>query len=86
MLELLQQYPWLAAVGLGVLVPIVAIIFGTTTAYLLRVRQAELEAGLKQEMVQRGMSAEDIRTVIETSAYRKGRHCVAEHAPRQETA
>jgi hypothetical protein len=80
MLELLSAQPWLAAVGLGVLVPIVGIIFGTTTAYLTRVRQAELEIGLKQEMVQRGMSAEEIRVVIEASAYRKRKHSDPEPA------
>jgi hypothetical protein len=78
MFELLYTHPWIAAVGLGVLVPIIGIAFGTTTNYLLRLRQAELEAGLKQEMVQRGMSAEEIRTVIEASATRKGRRSAPE--------
>jgi hypothetical protein len=82
MLELLRESPWLIVVILAMLIPIVGIVFGTTTRYLARVRQAELEAGLKQEMLQRGMSAEEIRTVIEASAQRKGKRCAPESAVR----
>jgi hypothetical protein len=35
-----------------------------------KVRQAEMEAALKQEMIQRGMSADDIQKVMEASAHR----------------
>jgi hypothetical protein len=81
MLELLRDQPWLIVIGLGAAIPILGIIFGTTTSYLLHARQAELEAGLKQDMLQRGMSAEEIRTVIEASAYRKGKkRCMPEPA------
>ena len=73
MLELLHEQPWLLAVGLGVLVPIFGIVFGTVTKYLTDVRRAELDTALKQEMVQRGMSADEIKTVIEATPYRKGK-------------
>jgi hypothetical protein len=84
MLDLLKDSPWLIVIGLGVLIPITGIIFGTVTNYLARVRQAELEASLKQEMLQRGMSAEDIRMVIEATSQRKGKRCTPESAVRQE--
>ena len=73
MLELLNVHPWLLAVGLGVLVPIFGIVFGTVTKYLTDVRRAELDTALKQDMVQRGMSADEIRTVIEATSHRKGK-------------
>jgi hypothetical protein len=76
MYELLYANPWLIVVGLGCLIPIAGIVFGTTTTYLRRVRIAELEASLKHEMLQRGMSAEEIRTVMESSSRGYGKkHC-----------
>jgi hypothetical protein len=33
-----------------------------------KVRQAELDAELKRQMLERGMSAEEIRTVLESSS------------------
>jgi hypothetical protein len=86
MLELLRNDPWLIVIGLGVLIPITAIIFGNVTSYLTRVRQAELEASLKQEMLQRGMSAEEIRVVIEATSHRKGKRCKPESAVRHEVS
>jgi hypothetical protein len=83
MLELLLNNPWLIVVSLALLIPIVGIVFGTTTSYLARVRQAELEASLKQDMLQRGMSAEEIRMVIEATASRKRKACKPESAFRQ---
>jgi hypothetical protein len=77
MLELLHEQPWLLAVGLGVLIPLFGIVFGTVTKYLTDVRRAELDTALKQDMVQRGMSADEIKTVIEATSHRKGRR----HAP-----
>lgn len=75
MLEILRDNPYLILIGVVMLVPITAIIFGTMTSYLRRVRQAELEASLKQEMLQRGMSAEEIKLVIEATSQRKSKHC-----------
>jgi hypothetical protein len=83
MTELLKENPWLIIVVLALLVPIFGIVFGTVTGYLARVRQAELEAGLKQDMLARGMSAEEIRTVIEASSHRKGKGCAPDSAVRQ---
>jgi hypothetical protein len=76
MLELLKDNPWLIIVCLAMLIPILGIIFGSTTRYLTHIRHVELEAGLKQEMLQRGMSAEEIRTVIEATSQRKGKKCI----------
>jgi hypothetical protein len=86
MLELLKQEPWLIIVVLGMLIPILGIVFGTTTSYLARVRQAELEAGLKQDMLQRGMSAEEIKMIIEATPRRKGKSCTPDSAVRQQTS
>jgi hypothetical protein len=36
--------------------------------YWWKIRQAELDASLKQEMLQRGMSAEEIQTVLTASS------------------
>jgi hypothetical protein len=74
MLEtLLVREPWLIVIALGVLVPITGIIFGTVTHYLQSTRQAELEASLKQAMLDRGMSAEEIKMVLEATTGRKPR-------------
>src|SRR6516164_6794969 len=75
MLDLLRDKPWLIIVCLGLLIPILGIVFGTVTSYLTRVREAELEASLKQDMLQRGMSAEEIQMVIEATSRRKGKTC-----------
>ncbi len=81
MLELLQENPWLIIVSLALLIPILGIVFGTVTNHFTRVRKAEIEASLKMEMLQRGMSAEEIRTVIEATPRKKGK---CEPASRQE--
>lgn len=49
-----------AVVG-GLLCAIIGIIAGTWA----KVRRAEIAAALKQDMLNRGMSADDIRTVLE---------------------
>lgn len=81
MLDLLTENPWLSVVCLALLIPILGIIFGTVTGHLTRVRKAEIEAGLKLEMVQRGMSAEEIKLVIEAMPRKS---CKREPASRQE--
>lgn len=75
MQELLVANPWLAVVGLAMLIPLTAIVFGTVTSYLVKTRRAELDAALKQEMLQRGMSAEEIQMVLAASSKppRRGR-------------
>ncbi len=84
MFEILSENPWLIIPSLALLIPIFGIAFGTVTSYLVKARRAELEASLKQEMLQRGMSAEEIRTVIEASSYGKGKNCFRESASRPE--
>jgi hypothetical protein len=83
MLELLQQHPWLIIVIMALLIPICGIIFGTVTNHLTTVRKAELEAGLKQDMLERGMSAEEIRTVIEATALPKHKKWAADSTARR---
>jgi hypothetical protein len=79
-----ETQPWLIVVGLAFLVPITGIISGAISSYLMRVRQAELEANLKQEMLQRGMSAEEIKTIIEATGRRKGKTCMPESTMHQD--
>lgn len=74
MLDLLRENPWLIIVCLALLIPILGIIFGTVTGYLTRVRKAEIDASLKMEMLQRGMSAEDIKMVIEAMPRKSCKH------------
>jgi hypothetical protein len=65
MLELLLKNPWLIPCALVaiVIVACTAIVF--ITEHLKTSRQSEIEAWLKQDMLNRGMSPEDIRTVLE---------------------
>jgi hypothetical protein len=64
----LSRYPWVIPVVLAFMVPITAIIFGTVTNYWRRTRQAELDAALKQQMLDRGMSADEIVQVLEAKS------------------
>jgi hypothetical protein len=82
MYEILRSNPWLILVGMTMLIPLFGVVFGTVTWHLTRVRRAELEAGLKQEMLQRGMSAEEISMVIEATSHRKRKSCGPESAVR----
>ena len=76
MMQLFSENPWLVVIVLGCLIPICAIVFGTITSYLQKVRQAELDASLKHEMLQRGMSAEEIAQVVQArSGGKKDRRC-----------
>ena len=65
MLQLFIENPWLAVCALAavVIVACVAIVF--ITDYLRQSQQAEIDAALKQDMLNRGMSAADIKTVLE---------------------
>jgi len=68
MLQLLIDNPWLALCGLiaGVIVACTAIV--VITDYFRKSHQAEIDATLKQDMLNRGMSAADIKTVLEACA------------------
>ena len=65
MMQLFVDNPWLALCSLVavVIVACVAIVF--ITDYLRQSHQAEIDASLKQDMLNRGMSAADIKTVLE---------------------
>jgi hypothetical protein len=56
----------LVAVAGGLLCGIIAIV----GAFWLQIRKAEIGAALKQDMLNRGMSADDIRTVLDTGTNR----------------
>ena len=84
MFDFLNQNPSLIIPILALMIPIVAIVFHTVTSYLARVRQAELDANLKHAMLERGMSADEIRMVIEASPQRKGRSCARSSEGRPE--
>lgn len=62
---LASNAPWLIVCGLaaGVIVACTAIVF--ITEYLKTTYHAAIDASLKQSMIERGMSAEDIKTVLE---------------------
>ena len=59
------------ALGGGLLIGLVAIIGGTWSD----VRKREIAAGLKHDMLERGMSAEDIRMVLDTGKKSSGIGC-----------
>jgi hypothetical protein len=67
MYELFAENPWLVifVVGGVVAVGCTAIVF--ITDYLRKTHQAEVDADLKRLMLDRGMSAEKIKTVLEAS-------------------
>ena len=73
MLELFMREPWLIVVCMALLIPIFGIVFGTVTNYLQQTHRAELEASLKHAMLERGMSAEDIKVVLEATGRRGGK-------------
>jgi hypothetical protein len=68
MLQIFAENPWLIVVCGGMLIPLAGIVFGTVTTYLVKTKRAELDAALKHEMLQRGMSAEDIKIVLEATS------------------
>jgi hypothetical protein len=46
-------------------------VVSTLAVYWHKVKRAEMDAALKQQMLERGMSAEEIRIVIESSSDRR---------------
>lgn len=58
------QFIGLIAVSGGFVVGIILGAIAILTSYLESIRKAEIEAALKQDMLNRGMSAEDIALVI----------------------
>ena len=65
----IYHHPWIIPVVLGFMIPLSGIVFGTLTNYWRRSRQAELDAALKQQMLERGMSADEIVQVLQAKSY-----------------
>jgi hypothetical protein len=57
------------AVGGGLLIGLVAIVGG----YWTEIRKTEISAALKQDMLSRGMSADEIQTVLDAGSDRSKR-------------
>jgi hypothetical protein len=66
--KLLLENPWLLVCILGAVVAVActAIVFATDC--MRKSRQAEIDAALKHDMLERGMSATEIKTVLEATA------------------
>ena len=64
----LYRETWVIPVVLGLMIPLTGIVFGTLTNYWRRSRKAELDAALKQQMLERGMSADEIVQVLEAKS------------------
>jgi len=68
-LEIFSANPWLVAVAEVAFVPLVGVVVGIVCISLnvcrRKIRLAQFDFELKRDMLQRGLSAEEIRTVIE---------------------
>jgi hypothetical protein len=73
-LEIFSENPWLVAVAEVALVPLVGIVCISVNVCRRKIRLAQFDFELKRDMLQRGLSAEEIRTVIEA-----GRPAVPDH-------
>ena len=69
----------LVAVVGGLLIPLVAIIGGLTYKH----RKLQVEAALKQQMIERGMSADEIKEVIGASRSGKAHRKCSRMNPRE---
>jgi hypothetical protein len=80
MLEIFSANPWLVAVAMVALVSLVCVCVGivciSVNVCRRKIRLAWFDFELKRDMLQRGFSAEEIRTVIEA-----GRPGVPDHDP-----
>ena len=65
MLEIFSENPWLVAVAEIALVVLVGIVCISFNVCRRKIRLAQFDFELKRDMLQRGMSAADIHTVIE---------------------
>ena len=65
MLQIFSANPWLLAVAEIALVPLIAIVCISFNVCRRKIRLAQFDFELKHDMLQRGFSADDIRTVIE---------------------
>ena len=80
-LEIFSANPWLVAVAEIAFVPLVGVVVGIVCISFnvcrRKIRLAQFDFELKRDMLQRGLSAEEIRTVIEA-----GRPAVPDHDAR----
>jgi hypothetical protein len=60
--------PWLALSALAAVVIVICTAIVFITDYMRKSQQAGMDAYLKQDMLNRGMSAADIKTVLEASS------------------
>jgi hypothetical protein len=71
-LEIFSANPWLVAVAEIAFVTLVCVVVGIVCISFnvcrRKIRLAQLDFELKRDMLQRGLSAEDIRTVIEAGS------------------
>ena len=66
MYEYLMRFsPWEMIVLVSIVGGLFVIIFAVAGDFWHRVRKVEIETKLKQDMLDRGMSAEEIRTVLD---------------------
>jgi len=64
MLDIFYVNPWLVAVGEISFVVLASIVCISVCVCTRKIRLARYDFELKRDMIQRGLSAEDIRTVI----------------------
>jgi hypothetical protein len=67
MTQILADNPWLLVCMLAAIVIVACTAITCIPDYLRKSHQAEIDATLKQDMLNRGMSAADIKTVLEAS-------------------
>ena len=67
MLNLFALNPWLVVCLLATVVIVACTAIVCITEYLRKSNQSEIDAALKHEMLSRGMSAADIKTILEAS-------------------
>lgn len=69
MLQIFSANPWLVAIAEIAFVPLVGLVVGIVCISFnvcrRKIRLAQFDFELKRDMLERGMTAEDIRTVIE---------------------
>jgi hypothetical protein len=75
MFELLSKFEPGELIGLTAVVGgLICGILGTVMGIGLAIRKMELEASLKKSMLERGMSAEEIRMVMDAGSYKELEH------------
>ncbi len=68
MTQLFVDNPWLALCGMIGVVIVASAMVALITDYLRKSHQADMDAWLKHEMLERGLSAEEIKTILEANS------------------